>query len=220
MKLQQINRGKSQYYHVYLPKNIVEHVLQWHQSDNLEYKVINNSLILKRVTQPVNKYLEELSCPICYNHCVIIKAIKHPKRNEYVIVSRCPQDHSVIKKSFQQTNLAEWKWYIHETINICDICGGPLEEQIRKHSKSIIRAYFRLKFICRDCGRIRVKVIADTILTSESPPSSDIKPLIVQKNRDITNKTPPSVCPICQEEVVRNAVFCGQCGSFLISSEF
>jgi rubrerythrin len=218
MKLQQINRGKSQYYHVYLPKNIVERVLEWHQSDNLEYKVINNSLVLKKVTQAVNKYLEELSCPVCYNHCVIIKIIKNPKRNEFIIISRCPQDHSIIKKTFLQANLAEWKWYIHETINICDICGGPLEEQFRKHSKSTARSFHKIKFICRDCGRRRIKVIADIILTPENPPENVIPP-VIQKNREITSKTPPSVCPVCQEEALQDAVFCGQCGTFLMNSE-
>ena len=216
MKLQQINRGKSQYYHVYLPKSIIERVLQWYQGDNLEYRVINNTLVLKKLTQPANKYLESLSCPICYSHCVVVKAIENLRRNEFIIVSRCPQDHSVIKKLFSKANLTEWKWYIHETIAICDLCGGILGEP---RKKAISRGFQKIKYVCRDCGRARVKVIADTLLVAPEVPPQNMAAPIIQKNREIISKTPPTVCPVCQEEVLPDAVFCGQCGTFLLNGE-
>ncbi|MDD1778294.1 MAG: hypothetical protein LUQ65_09010 [Candidatus Helarchaeota archaeon] len=216
MKLQQINRGNSQYYHVYLPKSIIERVLQWHQGDNLEYRVISSTLVLKKLTQPVNKYLESLSCPICYNHCVVIKVIENPRRNEFTVVSRCPQDHSVIKKFFSKANISEWKWYIHETITICDLCGGILGEP---RKKAIARGFQKIKYVCRDCRRARVKVIADSFLMEPEVPPLNITPQIIPKNREILSKTPPSICPVCQEEVLQDAVFCGQCGTFLLNGE-
>ncbi|NVM53576.1 MAG: hypothetical protein HWN66_07705 [Candidatus Helarchaeota archaeon] len=216
MKLQQITRGKGKYYHVYLPKNIIEHVLHWHQGDNLEYKVISdNSIILKKLLYPVNKYLEDLSCPVCFNHCVTIKGIKIPKRNEFKIVARCPLDHLVTKTFFSQRSLAEWKWYIHETINICDLCGGFLEEEVRKHASSTVRPFYKIVFRCRDCGRTRSKVIADEIVDLSEKPPDDITPPIIQKNQKIRQKSRVKVCPTCEEEVPSNHVFCSQCGTFL-----
>jgi len=220
MKLQQITRGTSKYYHVYLPKSIVERVLHWHQGDNLEYKVINDNLVLKKLPHPVNKFLEELSCPICFNHCVVIKVIKNPKRNEFKIVARCPLDYTPVRAFFSESTLGEWKWYLHETVNICDVCGGLLEEQIRKHSRSIARPYYKLVLRCRECGRKRVKVIADEILQVPEEIPENISPPIIQKNTKLKHKVPPKSCPTCDEEVLADTVFCGQCGTCLINGEF
>lgn len=220
LKLQQITRGKSKYYHVYLPKNIVERVLRWHQGDNLEYNVINENLVLKKLVHPVNEYLEELSCPICLNHCVAIKIIKNPRRSEFIVVARCPIDHIIIKKFFPENAIREWKWYVHETVGICDVCGGILQEQLRKHARSTARSFYKIKYVCQNCHRGRVKVIADQILAEPENLPRDLPPPIIQKNPKITRKLPPKRCPVCEEEVLPESVFCGQCGQLLISGEF
>ncbi|TFG05133.1 MAG: hypothetical protein EU536_02835 [Promethearchaeota archaeon] len=226
MKLQQINRGKGKYYHVYLPKNVVEHALHWHRGDNLEFQVINDNLVLKRLENLPNRYLEESTCPICYNHCVVIKALKNPRRNEFIILYRCPIDHLVIKKFFPESTMDEWRYMVKETVTTCDLCGSDLlEEQFRKQARSPLHPYIKIRFQCRECGRVRVKVIADEILQDpQGSPINTIGP-IIQKNRQVIhrpprNKIPPKNCPVCQEEVLKDSVFCGQCGALLIDGEY
>ena len=221
MKLQQITRGKSKYYHVYLPKNIVEHVIHWHQGDNLEYQVINNNLVLKKLVHPVDKYLEALSCPVCFNHCVVIKIMRNPKRGEYRIVARCTIDLIRIVKIFPENALYEWKWYIRETVHRCDICGGLLEEQLRKESRSLTRPFAKIKFLCRDCQRKRIKVIAKEILDEgDQPPPKDLYSPVIYKKRHLSQKHPPKNCPTCEEEVLPNHVFCSSCGACLLNGEY
>ncbi|MHA1264343.1 MAG: zinc-ribbon domain-containing protein [Candidatus Helarchaeota archaeon] len=219
MKLQQINRGKSKYYHVYLPKNVVEHALHWHRGDTLEYQVINNSLVLKKLPHPTNRYLEELSCPICFNHCVVIKILRNVKRNEFIVIARCPIDHIVIKKFFPMNELPDWKFIVKETVTTCDLCGSDfLEEQFRRHSET--RKFTKIRYMCRECHRARVKIIADEIIEDRGRlPELVISP-IIQKNREVIHKLPPHRCPVCQEEVPPDAVFCGQCGTLLINGEY
>jgi hypothetical protein len=219
MKLQQITRGKSKYYHVYLPKNIVERVLHWNQGENLEYKVISNNLILKKSLSPVDKYQEMLSCPICSNHCVIVKIRRNPKRNEYKIVARCPIDRTPVRAIFDQNSFNDWKKHL-QTIWVCDLCGGTLEEQVKKFSGINLRARVKLRLFCRDCGRTRVKVIAlDMYRSAEINSNVGLAPPIIHKKIPISQKTPLRICPVCEEAVSPEHAFCGSCGTCLISRE-
>ena len=171
--------------------------------------------------EPVDRYLEMLSCPICFSHCVVVKAIKSSRRPDFRIVARCPLDHIPIRAFFPQNAIAEWRGYISEMVSRCDICGGILEEDLRKASRSTTRPFFKIRYVCTDCQRVRVKVIAKEILVDmeEKPPKSIISP-IIHKTVPIKQKQPIKVCPVCEESVPSDHVFCSQCGTCLIYGEF
>lgn len=52
MKIQEIIRNGAKYYHIYLPKSIIENVLQWQGKDNLNFYVVGDKLVLSREEPP------------------------------------------------------------------------------------------------------------------------------------------------------------------------
>jgi hypothetical protein len=215
MKIQEIKRNGSKYYHIYLPKNIVENVLHWHGRDKLSYLVVNDTLVLKKDSTPSNEWENRISCKLCYNPTILIKAIKNSMRHQYFIVSRCPLDHAISKISLPANEFTEWKNVLIPQIFTCDICGGTLIEEKRKFVKSNIGFRVHLKLFCRDCGRHRVKVIAQEIwdelhLQDTEPPAP---------SPDTTSGTPrkfPLHCPTCEQPIARDQSFCGQCGTCIV----
>jgi hypothetical protein len=53
MRIQEITRNGAKYYHIYLPKNIVENVLQWQGKDNLNFYVVGDKLVLSKEEIPL-----------------------------------------------------------------------------------------------------------------------------------------------------------------------
>ena len=216
MKIQEIRRNGSKYYHIYLPKNIIENVLHWKGKDTLIYHVANDMLILKKDVIPSGEWQNYLNCKICYNPTIIIKLINNPLRRQYSLVARCPLDHTIIKTSLPANQLNNWKGMILPQIYTCDICNGILLEEKRKFVRSSIGFRVHLRLFCRDCFRHRIKVIAQEIWdelhlhdsdSTHSPPISPTSP----------SKRPAPHCPTCEEPISPEQSFCGQCGTCLFN---
>ncbi|MHA1265654.1 MAG: zinc-ribbon domain-containing protein [Candidatus Helarchaeota archaeon] len=218
MKIQEITRNGSKYYHVYLPKNIVEKVLCWKGKDTLSYRVLKNSLVLKRDSDPLNEWEEELACKACDNPTVIIKIIKNPLRNQYLVVSRCPFDHSILKTSLPVAQLPQWKPLIVSQIFHCDLCNGLLLEEKRKYIRSNLGFRVRLKLFCKDCHHHRIKVIAHELWDNINQSIPIPSPSKIQTFLENSFPQPQSFthCPTCEEPISPNQAFCSQCGTPLL----
>ncbi len=213
MKVQEIRRNGGKYYHIYLPKNIIENVLNWHGRDNLNYLVVNDTLILKKDPPPANGWQSHLNCKICYIPTVLIKIIKNSLKEQYIIVARCPQDHTILKTNFPANRFHEWNSIFKSHLFTCDICNGVLLQERRKFVRSTVGFRVHLRLFCRDCGRHRVKVIAQELwdemhIQESAAPTLPATPFL--------KKTLPHYCPTCEEPISSNQSFCGQCGTCLI----
>ncbi len=70
MRIQEISRNGAKYYHIYLPKNIIENVLQWQGKDNLKFSVVGDKLVLSKdeTTLALSSDSEDpckSRCPLC-----------------------------------------------------------------------------------------------------------------------------------------------------------
>ena len=213
MKIQEIRRNGSKYYHIYLPKNIIENVLHWKGKDTLIYHVANDMLILKKDNIPSGEWQSHINCRICFNPTVVIKLMKNPLRSQYSLVARCPLDHTIIKTSLPANQLNNWKGMILPQIYTCDICNGILLEEKRKFVRSSIGFRVHLRLFCRDCGRHRVKVIAqeiwDELRLRDSAPTPPLPPF--------PSKKMAQHCPTCEEPISPEQSFCRQCGTCLFN---
>ncbi|MHA1132488.1 MAG: hypothetical protein ACTSQI_07835 [Candidatus Helarchaeota archaeon] len=215
MKIQEIRRNGNKYYHIYLPKNIIENVLHWKGRDNLVYRVVNETLVLNKESSPSNEWLTRICCKVCYTPTIIIKIIKNSLRRQYIIVARCPIDHIISKIVLPASNFHEWKTVIIPQILSCDICNGKLIEERRKFVRSNIGFRVHLKLFCRDCGRHRVKVIAQE-LWDELHLKEYSSPMPQSQSATNTPQKHPLLCPTCEEPIRPDQSFCSQCGSCLI----
>ncbi|HUX98288.1 MAG TPA: zinc ribbon domain-containing protein [Candidatus Deferrimicrobium sp.] len=217
MKIQEIIRNGSKYYHIYLPKNVIENVLHWRGKESLAYQVINESLIIKKEINLSDEWQEHLSCKVCYNPVNPIKIMKNPLRNTYIVVARCPTDQTIIKTTLPATEFHAWKTIILSRIFNCDICNGTLIEERRKFIHSSIGFRVHLRMFCRDCGRHRIKVLAqelwDELHLQDSHPSASHS-LPPEPSEDPTTVR----CPTCEEPIDLDQSFCGQCGTFIINN--
>jgi hypothetical protein len=213
MKIQEIRRNGSKYYHIYLPKNIVENVLHWKGKDTLLYSVVSDTLVLRRNLEPTNEWQNYISCKICFNPAIIIKLIKNPIRKQYILIARCPLDHTVLKATLPINRLSEWKPMILPQIFTCDICNGTLMEEKRKFARTGNGFRVHMRLFCRNCGRHRIKVLAQEIWDELNLPScTPLSPQTFSKAKS------PSFahCPTCEEPISPAQPFCGQCGTCLI----
>jgi hypothetical protein len=212
MKIQEIIRNGSKYYHIYLPKNVIENVLHWQGRDSLAYHVINESLIIKKEATMSDEWQEHLSCKVCFNPANPIKIMKNPLRNNYIIIARCPNDQTILKTTFPATDFHIWKTVVLSRIFKCDICNGTLIEERRKFIHSNIGFRVHLRLFCRDCGRHRIKVLAQELwdelhIQGTGPPLN--QPLHQETLEDPTTLH----CPTCEEPISPDQSFCGQCGT-------
>lgn len=215
MKIQEIHRNGSKYYHVYLPKSVIENVLGWQGKDKLSYRVENNILVLKKEDHHDNEWLDTICCHMCYNTTILIKILKNPLRNQYNLVSRCPDDHNILKTTLPTSHFEAWNSLIIPQIFQCDLCGGSLLEEKRKFVRSNLGFRIRLKLFCRDCGRHRIKVIAQEIWDLTTPPETQPPPFKTPFETSSPRKTIYTHCPTCEEPINPAQSFCSQCGTCL-----
>lgn len=70
MRIQEIIRNGAKYYHIYLPKSIIENVLQWQGKDSLNFSVVGDKLVLSREETTLAESSDSENpikshCPLC-----------------------------------------------------------------------------------------------------------------------------------------------------------
>ena len=217
MKLQVIKRNGRFYFHVYLPKNIVEHVLKWERGEQLIFSIIDDGLILHKKNTPDfrnDDWSKDLECNNCNIPTIFIKGLI--RKNELIFISRCHQCKKPKKIILPMDEKENWLKNVEDMIERCDICNKKTLERKRVKfgwdGKST--NYVTIVYYCSNCERERTKIIPYKLISSYmeiSPKKIDL-PIIkcVFCNKEINNYE-DLTCPHCN-----NIIKCEKCGNLII----
>ncbi|MHA1270975.1 MAG: double zinc ribbon domain-containing protein [Candidatus Helarchaeota archaeon] len=217
MKLQTIKRNGRSYFHVYLPKNIVEHILNWEKGDKLIFNVIKDGLILRKCNIPDFKndnWDTLLECNVCNKRTVFIKGVI--KKNQLILISRCSKCKNRKKIFLDLDEKDYWLNYIEDMIERCDVCNEKSLKKVRVRYGWDWKAinYVTIVYFCKNCNIERTKIIPYEILSDirnilprkvELPKIHCIFCGFVIKNYDETT------CPNCN-----NIIVCKKCGNYIL----
>jgi len=217
LKLQVIKRNGRFYFHVYLPKNIIEHILRWERGEELNFQVIDDCLIIRKSNTPNFKHSDwskALECDFCNRKTIFIKGVI--KKNQLIIISRCVKCKKRKKIILPLSEKNNWLGHVEEMIERCDLCGEKSLETIRARFGWDWKAinYATIVYLCKNCKTERTKIIPYDIL-------SDIRGILPKKvelpkikcvycGYEINNYD-ENTCPNCHKEII-----CKKCGNFIL----
>lgn len=217
MKLQVITRNGRYYFHVYLPKNIIQHVLKWERGEELSFSVMDDGLIIRKSNTPNFKddnWNKILECDNCKIKTAFIKG--RVRKDEFILVSRCPKckQHKKILLTLKEKD--NWLDFIEEMIERCDICGNKDLEQLRVRYGWDWKSenYAKIVYYCPNCELERTKIVPHLVLM-------DLKEHLNQKT-----ELPVFKCVYCNYKIenydidrcpnCNNIITCKRCGNFII----
>ncbi|MBD3229675.1 MAG: hypothetical protein GF329_15955 [Candidatus Lokiarchaeota archaeon] len=217
MKLQVIKRNNRRYFHVYLPKNIVDHVLKWEKGEELSFSVIEDGLILRKSNMLNFKnddWSENLKCDNCKILMAFIKGVI--RNNELVFVSRCPRCDSRKKIVLPLNEKENWMNQIEETIKICDICNKKELKKVRARYGWDRKStnYAKIVYFCKNCGIERTKIVPFKILsefTTIKTEKIELPQIECVYCRYKIEDYDSTTCPNCN-----NIIICKRCGNFIL----
>ncbi|MHA1232061.1 MAG: double zinc ribbon domain-containing protein [Candidatus Helarchaeota archaeon] len=217
MRLQVIKRNGRFYFHVYLPKNIVEHVLKWERGEELTFTVIEDGLILRKNNVPNfndDDWSKLLECEHCNRPTSYIKGVI--KKNHLICVARCSKCKKRKRITLPLTEINTWLKNIKDMIERCDLCNEKTLKQVRVRYGYDWRSsnYAAIVYFCKKCGVERTKIIPYDILENIRdivPKKIELPVIKCIYCGAIIKDLESSTCKNCGKIIV-----CKSCGNFLL----
>jgi len=232
MKLQVIRRNGKQYFHIYLPKNIIEQVLRWEPGERLTFRVIEDGLVIRRSNIPDFKQTNWdmiFNCSYCNIKASYIKGVI--RGNEFVVLLRCSRCKKRKKVILPLKEKSNWMKSVEDIIKRCDICNRKSLKEVRLRLSWSRRNvnYATVVYYCLNCNLERTKLIPFEIL--EDIKDRNIKDIEIPKIRciycgeiieDYNEVECPNcknviICPRCENILTERSRFCTNCGEELES---